>query len=738
MLTRGSCLTIAIAAFGASNPVLAQTPDTQGTPPEDRNAAPASDPNSTDDQERGGVPEIVVTAQRRAQLMQEVPISITTMTASELADAGIARTDALVQITPGLVMNRQLSGAVPYLRGVGNPSIQPGVESPVAIYVDGVYYAAAAGNIFSFNNVQRVEVLRGPQGTLFGRNATGGLLNVTTRDPSPDASIEGTIGYGNYNTLHGTIYATGGSDQLAADIAIYGTDQMDGFGRNTVTGEHVNRNREIAVRSKLLWLPSPDHQVTLSGDWSRDRTDFGTVLGVYPGGIAIDRSTFAGNPYNSRTNWPDRAKIDNWGVSLKYEGDLGFATLTSITAYRDVAFDLLLDQDGTPVPLVNVTVTDRFDSLQQELILVGDGARFDWTAGLFYFESFSGYVPLNVRSPIVAPLNFNTETREWTKSYAGFAQGTYAIGDRTRLTAGFRYTVDQRHVVGQQLAQAGSPLPVGTILATADAREDFPKLTYRFAIDHDLTPDVLIYASLDRGFKSGLFATGSVSSTPVRPEILDAYQAGFKSDLLDRTLRLNLSGFYYDYKDIQLNRIENGAGILLNAARGRSYGGEVEMTFAPRLERGALQLTMNLSLLDAKYTSFPNGPIFTVNPLGGNVQTAGDLSGNRMIRSPEWTLNLGINYTVPLGAGALELSGNYYHSGAFFWEPDESVVQPSYDLVNAQIGYTFGPEERFRVRLWGRNLTNQSYYIYGVANTLGRSGSAASPRTYGAEFGFRF
>lgn len=742
MLNRTSFYAIAVVSLGASSPTLAQTPASSPMAAQpDLSNGPTSGSSTVQTQEseqQGGVPDIVVTAQRRFQQMQDVPIAITTLTAEELSTAGVARTDTLVQITPGLVMNRQLSGAVPYLRGVGNPSIQPGVESPVAIYVDGVYHAAAAGNIFSFNNVQQVEVLRGPQGTLFGRNATGGLINVTTRDPSTETAVEGTIGFGNYDTLHGTLYATGGSGQLAADIAVYGTDQMDGFGRNTVNGDEVNRNREIAVRSKLLWQPSSDHRVTLSGDWSRDRTDFGTVLGVYPGGVSIDRSTFAGNPYNSRTNWPDRAKIDNWGVSLKYQGDLGFATLTTTTAYRDVAFDLLLDQDGTPVPLVNVTVTDRFDSFQQEAILVGDGAKFDWTAGLFYFESFSGYVPLNVRSPIVPPLNFNTFTREWTTSYAGFAQGTYSVADNTRLTVGARYTVDRRRVIGQQLAEMGHPRPVGTVLASANARKKFPKLTYRFGIDHDITPDVLIYASIDRGFKSGLFATGSVSSTPVRPEILDAYQAGLKSDLVDRTLRLNLSAFYYDYKDIQLNRIENGAGILLNAAKGRSYGGELEVTYAPRLERGDLQLTGNLSLLDAKYTSFPNGPIFTVNPMGGNIQSAGDLSGNRMIRSPEWTLNIGASYSVPLGSGSLQLSGNYYHSASFFWEPDESVRQSAYDLINAQIAYAFGPDERFRVRAWGRNLTDQVYYIYAVANTLGRSGSAAQPRTYGLAFDFKF
>ena len=746
MPKRISLSAIGVAALGASSPLLAQTaspsdaavPPPAGAPapapapaPPPAHAASGADPAQAS-QQQGGLEDIVVTAQRRSERMQDVPISVTTLSTRELTSAGVAKTDALVQVTPGLVMNRQLSGAVPYLRGVGNPSVQPGVESPVPTYVDGVYYSEAVGNVFSFNNVKQVEILKGPQGTLFGRNATGGLINVITRDPSAKPSLEGSIGYGNFHTLQGNLYATGGSDTLAADIALYGNDQMRGFGHNLITGADVNRDREVAVRSKVLWTPSANDRITLSGDWSRDRTDLGTVLGVVAGGVGIDRSVYANRPYDSRNNYPDTVKIDSWGLSGRYERNLGFGTLSSITAYRNVKYLLSLDQDGTPVPLVNVNVTEGTHTFQQEFLLVGHSSRFDWTAGLFYFFASNGYMPLMVRSPIVPPLNFDTRTLETTRSYAGYAQGTYRIGDLTRITLGARYTVDHRHVVGQQTSAAGK------LLASADASARFPKLTYRLAIDHKVTPDVLIYASYDRGFKSGLFATGSVSSTPVQPETLDAYQAGLKSDLFDRTLRLNLSGFYYDYKNIQLNRVENGAGILLNAAKGRSYGGEIEATFVPRVAAGNLQFNANMSLLDAKYTSFPNGPIFTVNPLGGNVQSAGDLSGKPMIRAPRWTLSLGVDYSVPVGSGALEMSANYYHSAQFNWEPDGNLRQPAYDVVNAQIGYAFGPERRYRIRLWGKNLTNRLYYVYAVESALGKLGDAAPPRTYGAAFDFKF
>ena len=250
LMVRGSVATLALAILG-SGAAFAQS------------TAPGADSAA---ENKGGVDEIVVTAQRRAESLQEVPISVATLTADQLGDAGVLRTDALVQLTPGLVITRQLAGATTYLRGVGSQSTQPGVENPVATYIDGVYFPSATGNIFSFNNVQQVEVLRGPQGTLFGRNANGGLISITTRAPSGEESVEGSIGYGNYNTVTGNLYMTGGSDTLAGDIAIYGAEQGEGFGVNLVTGDDVNRVREVAVRTKLQWTATPDDVFTVAAN----------------------------------------------------------------------------------------------------------------------------------------------------------------------------------------------------------------------------------------------------------------------------------------------------------------------------------------------------------------------------------------------------------------------------------------------------------------------------------------
>jgi iron complex outermembrane receptor protein len=677
----------------------------------------------------GGIEEVTVTAQRRAESVQSVPISISTVSTGQMEQAVLLRTDDLMQVVPGLVVTRQLSGGTIYIRGVGSQSIQPGVESPVATYVDGVYYPTATGSIFSFNNVRQVEVLRGPQGTLFGRNATGGLISIKTLMPSAEESMVGSIGYGDYETVTGDLYLNGGSDTLAGDVAMYGTYQGEGFGQNLVTGEDVNYIREVAVRSKVLWSPTQEDRFIFGADWSRDETDLGVVRPVYPGGVLIDGSTYVGQPYDSRSNYPEEVKVDHWGLSLTYERDFGSMKFTSLSAYRDLVYSFSLDQDSTPVPLVNVNAEEDSHSFQQELILVGETPRFTWTAGVFLFFAENSYNPLAVRSPIVPPLNFNTVTQQDTQSYAVFTQETFHLGDNTNLTAGLRYTSDERRITGSQVSSA-----TGATLATANDESTFPETTWRLALDHKLTEDVLFYVSYNRGFKSGVYATGSVANRPVEPEVLDAFETGLKSDLFDDVLRLNVAAFYYDYQDIQLNRIEQGAGILLNAAEGEAYGGEVEATFAPRLESAMLEINANLSLLHTEYTSFPDGPTFTPNPGGGNIPGVADLSGNEMIRSPGFTFNFGVAYSAPVGKGSIELSANYYRSDDFKWEPDGRLTQPAYDVVNAQIGYAFGHDQRYRFRLWGKNLTDSLYYTYAIESVLGDSGGAAPPRTYGLAF----
>jgi len=506
-----------------------------------------------------GLEEIVVTAQRRTEKLQDVPISVSALTATTLANAGVGTTEALLQVVPSLNVTRTASGSVPFIRGVGTQDTTIGNESGVATYVDGVYYMAQTGTIFSFNNVERVEVLKGPQGTLFGRNATGGLINVITRDPSATESIEGRVGYGNYKTLQGSLYATGGGDTLAADIAAYHVKQDEGFGRNLVSGDDINLRDETSVRSKVLWRPADSAKLTASADWSQIKTDFGLNRNAYPGatlagGVKLGNTSPYDSPSNFRSYVPD---YYHWGASLRFEQELDWAQLTITSAYRDFKFTWNYDQDATPARLADIIVNNKNTSLQNEVLLVGSVDRLDWTAGLFALNATSKLDPLSVRS-IGPSSNFDLYSKQKLDSYAAFTQGTYALTDTTKVTAGVRYTQDERDLTGRNIAGPGNAAGAGAVLRVNANNATFSKVTWRASLDHKFTDDVLGYVSYSRGFKSGLFNQSSQAGDPIRPETIDAVEVGSKSEMLNGTLRLNAAAFYYEVKDLQVSRSVQG------------------------------------------------------------------------------------------------------------------------------------------------------------------------------------
>jgi iron complex outermembrane receptor protein len=332
-----------------------------------------------------------------------------------------------------------------------------------------------------------------------------------------------------------------------------------------------------------------------------------------------------------------------------------------------------------------------------------------------------------------------------TNSYAGFAQGTYSITDSTRATIGLRYTHDTRQLDGVRYAAAGNPLPVGTVLLTsaslsdANRKPSFNKLTWRFALDQQITRDVLVYASASRGFKSGVFNVNTPNLPAVQPETLDAYEAGIKSDLFDHVLRLNVSAYYSNYSNIQLTANLSGSPQLINAAKGRIKGVDAELTFAPRLPVGNLEIRSAVSFLDAKFTSFPGGPNFVPRPApaGGNVQTFADFAGNYFQSAPRFTSTVSTSYDLPVGPNRVGISATWYHNGGFFWDPQNRVRQDGYDLLSGQLYYAFGGD-RFKLRTYVRNLTNKRYFSFVSVSTTGDLGIPAPPRTYGVAFDFNF
>jgi iron complex outermembrane receptor protein len=674
--------------------------------------------------------EIVVTAQRRSENLQKVPVSVTAITAMTLAKQGILDTSSLTLAVPGLDFSRELNGGTPFIRGVGNTTGAVGAEPSVATYVDGVYYPAAIGTLFSLNNIARIEVLKGPQGTLFGRNATGGVIQIITKDPSQTPSLAGSLSYSSFNTVDGAAYATTGlTPNLAIDGAINFSHQGDGWGHNLTTGKDAFKSQDFGARSKLLWRPDSRTEVRLTGDYERTRSDVGVSLAFAPGSIGVDGTSKNVGFYNVLGNTPNDSITSQYGVALKIEHDLDWARLVSITSYRNLHNKLYLDSDATPLTIVDGEISARERTLSQELQLQSRASStIKWIIGGFIYDDHSAYDPLAIYGAAAAPFAYIANNAEQkTRSYAGFGQVTVPVLASTRVTAGLRYTSDRREI--NAITDLG-----GLVELPSHNQATFNKLTWRLSVDQDLTRDILAYASYNRGFKSGTFNLGAPTDPAVRPEVLDAFEVGLKSELLDHHLRLNVAGFYYNYNDIQLSKTVQTANIILNAAKAHIKGIDAD---ANLILTNELSFRVAGAYTDGKYLDFKDAPGLypIVNAMG--VPTGGNYSdpvpnaaGNDTIRTPKYTVSLGPDYTRQTAIGPIELNVLYYYNSGFFWSGDNQFKQPHYHMVNATLGWT-SLSGNFGLKVWVKNALDQHYYSYGVEQVFGYAYSPAAPRTVG-------
>lgn len=701
----------------------------------------------------GGVEDIIVTAQRRNERQQDVPISISTVTAASAAKMGIVGTEGLGIAVPSLQFGRQFAnGGTPYLRGVGTNSAAAGVESPVAVYI-----GAASATTMQFNNIESTEVLKGPQGTLFGRNATGGVVHIHTRRPSHVFSLDATAGGGSYGTYFGNLYVTGGlGDTVAVNFAAAGNNRTEGYGRSAYTGEEIYKSRNYGFRSQLLWTPGSGTEILISGDYDRYKGDDGMNPSIAPGTIALGGSGHQGR-FRSVSSPIDHATSENWGLSARIQQDLGFASLVSVSAYRESKLASYGDLDGSlpGAPAIISNEAHSFsETFSQELQLVSaKGDAFNWIGGLYYFRSANGYDPLIQRGLAFAPLGGASiiNTRQVLHSYAAFGEASYEFLPETKLTVGLRYTTDKFDLDATLRNAAGvvrTPSPF-------ERDSSFSKMTYRAILDHKIAADALVYASYSRGFKSGgynlsspTFTVGGVltPSPPVAPEILDAYELGLKLEVLDRRLRINASAFRYDYSDMQVTSVQDGQSISLNAARARMTGVDLDWNFVPSRR---LSLGGGLSFLNSKFKSFPSGPYYVPNPAscarlsstgpatGGNLTCFADLSGNRTPRAPKFTMSLQGTYTIPTKEGDFSLNASWYHNAGYFWEVDNQYAQPKHDLVNTTLGWT-SPDYRLELQIYARNILNKYYYNYFAESTTRAAGQPAMPRNFGGSVSVHF
>ena len=724
--------------------------------------------------------EVVVTAQRRAENVQDVPIAISAFTAAGLKKAGINSSDELSVVTPGLQMGRQIGSSTPFLRGVGTTNTSAGDESSIALYVDGIYSPAMSANIYNFNNIERIEVLKGPQGTLFGRNAAGGLIHIITRDPEQEFSGSAEIGYGNYEKVQSQFYMTGGlNDKLAADIAILYEDQGEGFGTNLFNGDEIGYAEAKALRSKWLFDASESTSVRLSADYSKSRSDIAINTQPAPGtagfdgalifagcsagadqvpGTAddVDAATCAGvaaagaNRYTG--DWYDVNQDSTGyyetrrkGLSLRVDHSFGRFDLVSLTGYQESDTYQLIDQDATPQNFIDVQLGDYSETFTQELHLLSDNDdRLEWMVGGFFMDASAGYDPLSISGfgaalQLPGAQEIRSTPNQDTQSVSAFAQGSYDLTAKARLTLGARMTKDTR------TTQVMTTADFGTGFMTLDQGEiddSWTEPTWRVALDYQLSDTTLLFGSLSRGFKSGVYNLISVAaspaaggpSDPVDPETLDAIEVGVKADLFDDHVRLNASVFTYRYEDLQVQRVVSGASQLLNAAESEITGFESDVTWAVN---DRLSMNAGVSVLDAEFSSFPNAPSYTPTGFGSNVLGQQDASGNKVGRTPDLTYNIGLNYMIPSDHGRYDLSLHYYYNDGYFWEADNTLEQEDYTIVNAELGWE-SLDGTWEARLYAKNILDEEYSYFSYRSELGDNVSAAEPMLYGVSLKYNF
>jgi iron complex outermembrane recepter protein len=715
----------------------------------------AGQPESTDT----GLQDIVVTAQKRSQRLQDVPVAVSAMDGTALQNANINSASDLGRIVPSLNVFTTTGSVQPFLRGIGNPGSLVGNEGSTAIYIDGVYLTRVPASLLQLNSIDRIEVLKGPQGTLFGRNASAGLMHIITRDPGQDPVLEGSVGYGNFGTLRGSFYgSTGLAKGLAIDLSGLLIDQAEGWGKNVATGRDYGRENTKALRSKLRWEAGPDTTLTIIGDYTKSDNDF-IAMSQYLFGPSrgYELPPYGVQPklkfYDVELNDRPYNRAENWGVSGRLEHDFGFATATSITAYRKDKSTSAFDSDFSRQNFLLAVLNGRVRQFSQELQLASNrGSSFDWLVGAYYLDAKSGYYPSRFTGAAIdlaaggIPAVSDTYGETRVKSASAYGQTTVHLSEKTNVTAGLRYTEDRLSGSGRSdFYLSGTSVVPG---ATVTGKDTFRKLTYKVSLDYKVADHVMIYASQSRGYKSGLFNTLPFLPVAAKPEVLDASEIGFKSELLDRRIRLNGAAFYYDFKNAQFQQFNGPTVLIINAPGARIYSAELEGQAAVT---DGLILRFGGGYLDSKYTDFPNAqtPVINTNsnpalgPVGGYQYGFApyDATGNAMVRVPKWTFNLGANYTLETSAGAFNVDVNWAYNDGFAWDADNALRQPSYALLDAQVKYTFpGAGDRFSIRLWAKNLTKERYYVAEVQSDGPRGSSAmpGAPRSYGFDWMFRF
>lgn len=735
------------AAWSVITPALAQSAPSAAAAPQEEQA--------------GGIADIIVTAQRRSEAAQSTPLAITALSGKALQSSGVSSVEGLSKSIPNVEFGRNAGDAKIFIRGVGYDSVAPGGETRVAVYNNNVYQSRSQAVFTTLYDIDRIEVLRGPQGTLYGRNATAGAINIITADPGDHLNGYVSAQVGNYS-LFQTEGAIGGPITDALGVRLAGqTVDRGGYGHNIGTGEPVNDAHSRTARLTLTAKLAENIKDRLVVDYynARDHNFGYRYLGesFTPSEIAdprLDPANYVPIPVERGDRIPANPQdtaglgplnhLRTYGLSNELNVDVSDAlTITSVTGYRYLLSQIADSVYGGVSDLAIQSIYEKSDSFTQELRLSGDSGRLKYVIGGYYF--YERHIANN-RAPFNGTL-FGAQDRlyefynaggiEKTNAYAAFGQVDFKVLPQLTLSLGLRYsheTKDLTEFVSVDTTNFyDNSVPIAPLLFPSTALVQQKSASWsstdpRISLSYQFSPRVIGYATYSQGFKSGGFNIGGTQPA-FNPERIKDYEIGLKGDFLGGRLRTNVAAFYYDYSELQVNQTRGISLQTVNAASAKIKGVEAEITALPTAN---LRLTINAAYLDAYYTEFLTDDPARL-PLGGL-----DLSGNRLNYAPKYKVGGSIAYTIPTSYGTFTPTADVnWTDRVYFTAYNTSrLSQPAYANLDLSIRWV-GNNPDWTGSLFVRNVTDKLYLASaGVNNPLlryNRSGQVSAPRTFGVQ-----
>lgn len=693
--------------------------------------------------------DIVVTAQKRSQNLQDVSLSISAISAQTLADKRVNDVRDVAARLPNVSVGNYLGSAQIAVRGIGNTSAFTGADPSVALHVDGAVVSQPGAQLGSFFDLERIEVLRGPQGTLYGRNATGGVMNLVTAKPTEALSgyIRGSLGNYDFVQAEGAISGAIVADKVRARVA-FKTEDRGGYGRNEFTGNDIDDAHRRSVRGQVDFRPSEDLSILLSAEYSHeDDSAYGPKFRSvsFPSPINASLRPPGGAAYASnRRDINSETDTANNRTAYGFSGTINWDirddwSLKSITNYRYYRGDNVWDFSTTPTSsatVQNLIVKSKSASEELQLSYDGDGWRLA-LSGYYFHEDLFGLNATGIRPRNSASIVNRFTGTITTDSYAAFLNLDYALTPQLNINLGARYTHEIRSGDTATFVQSTG---ITTPFSTGGKFDDFsPKATLEWRPING----VMAYATFSRGFKSGVVLIGAGTTPILEPERVDNYEIGAKLTLLDRALVFNVAAFHEDYSNMQVTvqQAPPGSTTIIttpeNAASSKLDGVEVEMSWnvTPRFNFHG-----SVGYLHARFSDY-----VTADPLDADIPPGGavplqQLAGRQLPFAPKWSATAGASYAVPLSWGKFVLSGDVQSKSRHYPNQfNNPELELGYTTVDAGIKYTT-EDERISVNVWGRNLTDAFYWASSNVNGTSRQiiGSQGEPRTYGVTVGYTF